>query len=280
MTECYIIALGVAMLLQSTGAPVAKPLAEATKKEQEISLKSRAEAGDPTAQVQLGTAYASGDGVTEDDAEAVKWFRKAAEQGDAAGEYSLAEMYLTGRGVSANLIEAAKWMRRAAEHGDARGQFNLAAMHAQGQGIPKDETVAAKWMRKAADQGLAAGQFGLGSMYAHGRGVRQSAAEAAKWHGKAADQGDHAAMNNLAFLLATSTDSKVRDPQEAVAIAQKLVEAESDNPAYLDTLGTAYFEAGQLEKAAETERRALTLRPDDPSYKKALEKYEAAKPKR
>jgi hypothetical protein len=30
------------------------------------------------------------------------------------------------------------------------------------------------------------------------------------------------------------------------------------------------------EKAAEAERRAVTLKPDNPSYKKALEKYEAA----
>ena len=52
-----------------------------------------------------------------------------------------------------------------------------------------------------------------------------------------------------------------------------------DNASYLDTLATAYFEAGQPDKAAETERRALTLKPDDPSYKKALEKYEASSPR-
>jgi TPR repeat protein len=185
-------------------------------------------------------------------------------------------MYLTGRGVSVNLTEAAKWIRRAADHGDARGQFNLAAMYLQGQGVPRDAAEAARWMRKAADQGLAAGQFGLGSMYAHGRGVPQRATEAANWYRKAADQGGLAAMNNLAFLLATSTNPKVHDPKEAIAVAQRAVEVEADNPECLDTLATAYFEAGQPHKAAETERRALALKPDDPSYKKALEKYEAA----
>jgi TPR repeat protein len=276
MVNWCFIALGLGMLLQS-GAPTTRPSTETSKKEQEVAaLKKRAEAGDSKAQVQLGAAYASGDGVTEDDAAAVKWFRKAAEQGDAGGEYSLGEMYLTGRGVSTDLAEAVKWIRRAAEHGDARGEYNLAVMYAQGQSVPKDENEAAKWMRKAADQGLAAGQFGVGFMYAHGRGVPQSAAEAANWYRKAADQGDPAAMNNLAFLLATSTDPKVRDPKEAVAVAQKLVEAETDNPAYLDTLAMAYFEAGQPAKAAEMERRALTLKPDDLSYRKALDKYEAA----
>lgn len=136
-----------------------------------------------------------------------------------------------------------------------------------------------RWMRKAADQGLAAGQFGLAFMYAHGRGVPQSAAEAATWYRKAADLGDVPAMNNLAFLLATATDPKVRNPQEAVAVAQEAVEVEPHNPVYLDTLATAYFETGHIDKAVETERRALALKPDDPSYEKALEKYEAAKPK-
>src|SRR4029077_7080813 len=134
-----------------------------------------------------------------------------------------------------------------------------------------DDAEAAKWMRKAANQGLADGQFGVGSMYAHGRGVPQSATEAASWYRKAADQGDSTAMNNLAFLLATSTDPKVRNPKEAVAVAEKAVGVEADTPAYLDTLATAYFEAGQPDKAAETERRALALKPEDPSYKKALE---------
>jgi TPR repeat protein len=240
------------------------------------TLKARAEAGDTEAQVRLGVAYASGNGTTANDTEAVKWFRKAAEKGDAAGEYSLGDMYITGRGVAANLAEGVKWMRGAAEAGDARGQFNLAAMYSQGQGVPKDDNEAVKWMRKAADQGLAAGQFGLGSMYAHGRGVSQNATEAVKWYRKAADQGDPAAMNNLAFLLATSTDPKVRNPKEAVAVAQKVVDVDTDNSAYLDTLATAYFEAGQPDKAAETERRALALKPDDPSYTRALEKYEAA----
>jgi TPR repeat protein len=254
----------LAMLLQS-GAP------------QDIAtLKARAETGDTKAQVRLGVAYATGDGVTANETEAVQWFRKAAEKGDAAGEYSLGEMYLTGRGVDTNLAEGVKWTRRAAEDGDARGQFNLAAMYAQGQGVPQDNNEAAKWMRKAADQGLAAGEFGLGSMYAHGKGVSQNAAEAVKWYRKASDQGDPEALNNLAFLLATSTDANVRNPKDAIVIAQKAVDASGENPTCLDTLATAYYGAGQPDKAAESERRALTLKPDNPSYKKALEKYEAA----
>lgn len=251
-------------------------LSQSAVPQEVAALKARAETGDTKAQVALGIAYASGDGVTANDTEAVLWFRKAAEKGDAAGEYSLAEMYLTQRGVAANVAEGVKWMRRAAMDGDARGQFNLAAMFAQGHDVPKDDIEAAKWMRKAAEQGLAAGQFGLGSMYARGKGVSQSSSEAVAWYRKAVDQGDSAAMNNLAYLLATSADPEIRNPREAVSLAQKAVGADTENPTYLDTLAEAYFEAGQPGKAAETESRTLMLRPDDPSYKKALEKYQAA----
>jgi TPR repeat protein len=245
---------------------------------QDISaLKARAEAGDAKAQVQLGVDYASGSGVPADGAEAIKWFRRAAEKGDAAGEYSLSEMYLTGRGTAVDVQEGLKWLRRSAEHGDAHGQSNLAVFYSQGLGgVPKDEKEAAKWMRRAADQGLAAAQFGMGLMYARGSGVPQDTAEAVRWYHKAIDQGDSPAMNNLAYLLATANDPKIRNPKEAITLARKAAEAEPDNAAYLDTLATAYFQADQPDKAADAERQALTLKPDDPSYKAALDRYSAA----
>jgi uncharacterized protein len=245
----------------------------ATQQQQLNALERNASSGDVKAQVMLGTAYASGDGVQADEAEAVKWFRRAAEQGDSAGEYSLGEMYATGRGVPVDYAEAAKWLKKSAEQGDPRGEFNLAALYVEGKGVQEDKAEAAKWLRKSADQGFAAGQFGLGVMYAHGNGVPQDEAEAVKWYRKAMDQGESQAMNNLAFLLATSRDAKIRNTKDAVVIALKAVESDPQQPAYLDTLATAYYEDGQSEKAVDIEIRALALSPDKISYKNALEKY-------
>jgi Flp pilus assembly protein TadD len=50
-------------------------------------------------------------------------------------------------------------------------------------------------------------------------------------------------------------------------------------PSYLDTLATAYDEAGRKEEAANTESKALALSPDNASYKNALEKYRTSSPK-
>lgn len=239
-------------------------------------LKEKAEAGDSAAQVTLGLAYASGDGVTFDETQAVKWFRKAADQKNPAGEYFLGEMYDTGRGVSKDPVQAQDWFRRAANHGDPRAQYNLAAMYSGGVGVTKNDAEAVKWMRKAADQGFAPGQFGLGVMYSHGQGVPKDSSEAVKWYRKAGEQGDVTALNNLAFLFATSRDVGIRNPNEAVAIALKALEIDEKNPTCLDTLAAAYYESGQYEKAVETEQKALELSPDNSSYKKMMEKYQAA----
>ena len=48
-----------------------------------------AEQGFAAAQYNLGLMYANGQGVHQDDAQAVRWYRKAAEQGYAKAQYNL-----------------------------------------------------------------------------------------------------------------------------------------------------------------------------------------------
>ena len=55
-----------------------------------------AEQGDAAAQFSLGSKYAGGEGVPEDDAEAIKWYAQAAEQGHAAAQFTLGSMYDSG----------------------------------------------------------------------------------------------------------------------------------------------------------------------------------------
>ena len=72
--------------------------------------------------VNLGVMYDNGDGVPENDAEAVKWYRKAADQGHASAQYNLGVMYSNGEGVPENDAEAVKWYRKAADQGNAMAQ--------------------------------------------------------------------------------------------------------------------------------------------------------------
>ena len=118
--------------------------------------KARAEQGNATAQFSLGVMYANGDGVPENDAEAVRWYRLAAEQGDASAQYNLGYMYANGEGVPENDAEAVRWFRLAAEQGYASAQILLGSMYFLGEGVPQNNVKAYVWSSVAAAQGLEA----------------------------------------------------------------------------------------------------------------------------
>ncbi|HHF6640454.1 TPA: tetratricopeptide repeat protein, partial [Haemophilus influenzae] len=81
-----------------------------------------AEQGYAKAQFNLGVMYAKGQGVKQDDFEAVKWFRKAAEQGDADAQAILGFLYLLGeRGVQVNKSLAKEWFGKACDNGNQNG---------------------------------------------------------------------------------------------------------------------------------------------------------------
>ena len=68
-----------------------------------------AEKGDARAQFNLGIMYYLGQGVPQDYAAAVKWYRLAADQGAPAAQNHLASMFEDGHGVAVNYVQAYKW---------------------------------------------------------------------------------------------------------------------------------------------------------------------------
>ena len=89
----------------------------------------------PTAQYNLGLMYNHGQGVPQDYAAAMSWYRKAAEQGLAPAQYNLGYMYDHGQGVPLDYALAVSWYRKAAEQGDGSAQNNLGVMYQIGQGV-------------------------------------------------------------------------------------------------------------------------------------------------
>jgi tetratricopeptide (TPR) repeat protein len=77
-------------------------------------------------------------------------------------------------------------------------------------------------------------------------------------------------MNALAWDLATSRDSAIRDGAAAVYFGEKAVVATNQkNPSIIDTLAAAYAETGQFDKAVAAENQAIALLQDG-SAKAAL----------
>jgi uncharacterized protein len=60
-------------------------------------------------------------------------------------ETNLGIMHANGKGVTQNFAEARKWFQRAADHGEVKAQSNLGALYATGRGVPQSYLEAAKW---------------------------------------------------------------------------------------------------------------------------------------
>ena len=61
-----------------------------------------------------------GQGVAQDDKEAVKWYKLAADQGDADAQFSLGLSYCLGNGVPQDYVLAHMWTNLAAANGDKK----------------------------------------------------------------------------------------------------------------------------------------------------------------
>ena len=115
---------------------------------------TRAQQGDVTAMMWLGTGYEQGWFGKVDYQEALKWTRRAAKRGDPDAQNDLGQMYENGEGVSQNYAQAAKWYRKAAKHvpdlgAAGQGRSNLGLLYLSGQGVPKDLVLAYMWFRLA-----------------------------------------------------------------------------------------------------------------------------------
>ncbi len=123
-----------------------------------------------------------------------------AEAGDANAKNSLGVMYDKGLGVSQDYAEAAKWYGKAAEQGFAKAQHNLGGMYERGIGVQQDYAEAIKWYGKAAEQGFALAQHNLGFMYFKGLSVPQDAIKAYAWN-ELAIAGGHKPSQNARGMI-------------------------------------------------------------------------------
>jgi uncharacterized protein len=76
-----------------------------------------------------------------------------AEQGDAFYQSLAASLYERGQGVPQDYAQAVAWWRKAADQGLADAQVSLGWMYADGKGVPKDYAIAYMWFNLAAAHG-------------------------------------------------------------------------------------------------------------------------------
>lgn len=142
-----------------------------------------ARSGNQQAMTWLGKTYAEG---LDKPALALPWYLKAAQSGVAEAQVRLAELYAEGQGVEQDEEEALVWFGKAAEQGDDEGQFALGLHHEEVLG---DNGTASVWYEKSAHQGNADAQYRLGLLLLGEPGVVRHPVRAWMFLSLAADGG-------------------------------------------------------------------------------------------
>ncbi len=177
-------------------------------------LRQAAADGDARAQFEIGAIYTEGRAITQDYAEAAKWYERAAAQGFAPAQYRIGNLYEAGQGVDKDFEIAKLWYQRGAEAGNRMAMHNLAALYAGGQLGDQEFESAAEWFAQAAARGMTDSQFNLGMLYARGLGVEQDFEQSYKWFSLAARNGDTdaaKARDDIAKSLTAEAVSRVGD---------------------------------------------------------------------
>jgi hypothetical protein len=142
-----------------------------------------AEAGNASAQINLGNCLSTGRGVRRDDAEALRWYKRALRQGDASAPNNIATVH-RDRGDERR---AMLWFRRAIVCGDGDALVEVGRRLYVGLGVRPDADEAVQFFRCAirskniTEAGREEAMFCLGVAYHDGRGVRRSPSLAIKW---------------------------------------------------------------------------------------------------
>lgn len=178
------------------------------------ALKEKAEQGDVSKQMELGSRYHDGNGVDVDPDEALKWWRKAADNGNALAMEEIGHLYLmpfhSGR-------KALKWFSLAAKHGRRTASVQIALMYLNGLSVKQDYAKSMHWLQSAADQGSPNAMEIIAFAYLdgwHGY-LKKDSAESIKWFRKSAEMKFQQSQLELGDLYAKG-DAVKQDWQEAL----------------------------------------------------------------
>ena len=158
--------------------------------------------GNTKAQLMLGLFYHIGRGTGRSEQEAIMWYEKAGASGSKDALYNLAMIYYHGRGVDQDFNKAAQYLDDLAHKEDAQAQNLLATLYLEGKGVPFSLESAVSWFKRSAKGGNVNAMFNLATAYRSGKGIRQNDEKAMYWYTKAAANNFAPAQNAIGYLYA------------------------------------------------------------------------------
>lgn len=110
-----------------------------------------------------------------------EWFLLAAERGHAGALYYCGYLNFEGQGILQDKAKAIDFYKRSAEKDFPMAQYQLGRALLEGDGVEVDPTTAVEWLKKAAVLGNSGAQWLLGTCYIDGRGVNADFYLATMW---------------------------------------------------------------------------------------------------
>jgi tetratricopeptide (TPR) repeat protein len=158
-----------------------------------------------------------------------------------------------------------------------QGQLTLAQLYVAKKQSAKAIEVYSKYLEKEPENG----EFlrGRGDAYTNIGKINEALADYEKAY--KIDPKDSGLLNNLAWLLATAPEEKLRNGKRALELATQACELTGYKmPHILSTLAAAYAENGDFENARKWSAKAVEIgmKGQDEELKKELESYKQNKP--
>ena len=188
------------------------------------------------------------------DKKAFPYLRRAAEAGCLESQWRLGVEYQIGIRVERNMKEALTWIKRSARGGDSDAMFWLGKFYSDLGEYKK----ALHWYIRALKNGDIEAAHPIAIMYYTGRGIKKDFSKVIEY-AQQADPFDY----NIYNMIALSYLELNIMPDNALELAEMLVESDIVSPYYNDTLGYAYYRLGRYDEAAEKFQYAYLLDPDN-----------------
>ncbi len=181
----------------------------------------------------------------------VQWLTQKAGEQNPHAQLFLGTLYLDYEAPRPDPSTAQVWLRKSAEAGLPEAQYQLAMLL-----LSEDLATAMTWLHHAAAAQHPAANEVLGEYLHTGRYLAQDHDAAIACYEVAAAGGSVIAVNNLAWLLATSNDESRADPERAIELIQPFV-LYLGSWQHLDTLAAAHARLGDFKRAQRLQSQAL-----------------------
>ena len=147
------------------GPPEARPAPGPSSETPATKTSNAPGRNDGSAEYAQGTAA----DARKDYAQSMQWYQKAAAKGNADAEFRIGTLYAFGRGVPEDDAEGLRWYKKAAAQGNVIAASNIGYFYEHGfGGVPKDDAEALRWYQKAAAQGDDGAKAAVARMQAGG----------------------------------------------------------------------------------------------------------------